>query len=107
MGCCSSQPDTSSSRNLVQNPTASNGPSTTSTTASKAAGTSASSPGGAAASAKETQIALAFKAKRANVFTASVDTDTRRAFSAKNIPKTPKQELAIRKCQHLVYTTLV
>jgi hypothetical protein len=91
MGCCSSQPDSPTNRNLVSNPAAA--------AASKpaAAASTAAAGNNSTANAKESQIALAFKAKRANVFTASVDTDTRRAFHAKNIPKTPKQELAIRK----------
>lgn len=102
MGCCSSQPDssTSSNRNLVSNPSASS-PAPAAASKPAAPASSGGSSGPAAASAKETQIALAFKAKRANVFTASVDTDTRRAFAAKNIPKTPKQELAISKSFHL------
>jgi hypothetical protein len=78
MGCCQSSDveKSKSSVNLVKNPAA-----------------SSNSP--KASGGKEDQIALAFKAKRANVFTQSVDIDTRRAFSAKNIPKTPKQETLI------------
>lgn len=80
MGCCTSVDNSSSS--LVKNPAA---------TGSHNSG--ASNPG--VTVAKEDQIALAFKAKRANVFSESVETDTRRAFAAKNIPKSPKQELLI------------
>ncbi len=56
----------------------------------------ASPPTKAPTVGKEAQIALAFKAKRANVFTESVDTNTRRAFKAKVIPKSAAQEMSIR-----------
>ncbi len=58
---------------------------------------------GKAATTKEDQIALAFKAKRANVFTESVDVNSRRAFSAKNIHKTPRQEQIISEWFILFY----
>lgn len=102
MGCCNSNPvnEQSSQRALVNNPSASN---------NNTKGSSTSAGGGPAApGSKESQIALAFKAKRANVFTASVDVDVRRAFSAKNIPKTPKQEMLIKTAlsQNFVFDSL-
>ena len=72
------------------NPAATNGNQTTNNPAK--AGDRLSSK-----SAKEDQIALAFKAKRANVFTQSVDPAARREFKAKNFPKTPQQLNLIRK----------
>ena len=43
-------------------------------------------------SMKEEHINLAFKAKRGNVFTPSIDPEIRRTFIAKCYPKTPEQE---------------
>lgn len=82
MGCCQS---TDAAGTISNAPTS---------TANPAAQGASGKPAGT--TAKEDQIALAFKAKRANVFSESVDVDTRRAFSARNIPKTPKQEQIIR-----------
>lgn len=80
MGCCSS---TSSEAPLNNNP---------SSTAN--AGNSASNAG--KQKGKEDKIELAFKAKRANVFTEGVDLN-RNAFVKRNVPKTPAQANAICK----------
>jgi hypothetical protein len=50
---------------------------------------------------KEDKIELAFKAKRANVFTEGVDLG-RNAFSIKRVPKNAKQTQLIRKCPRLL-----
>lgn len=47
-------------------------------------------------SMKEEHINLAFKAKRGNVFTPSIEPEIRRTFIAKCYPKTPEQEELIR-----------
>lgn len=60
-----------------------------------------SSTGGAAK--KEDKIELAFKAKRANVFTEGIDFE-RRAFSIKRVPKNAKQTQQIRKNLSLLRT---
>lgn len=47
-------------------------------------------------SMKEEHISLAFKAKRGNVFTPSIEPEIRRTFVAKCYPKSPEQEEIIR-----------
>lgn len=75
MGCC---PSTSSQAPLSNDQ---GGPPMRSSTAKKG----------------EDKVELAFKAKRANVFTEGVDFESREAYVEKNIPKTTKQEKLIRK----------
>ncbi len=97
MGCCAS-----SQEQKPLNPggtSSSSSSSSSSPAATTAAATSSKSSTDAAvrsvSKTREDQIALALKSKRANVFTESVDADSRRAFAAKNIPKTPAQEQII------------
>lgn len=96
MGCCPSKdPSTAASSSPPQNI-----PKQTTAQGTAIKSKTGSTKGGDlrdASIVKEQQVQLAFKAKRGNVFTASVDDDTRRVFSAQNIPKTQKQEKIISK----------
>ncbi len=83
MGCCSS---TSSESPINNNPS--------STSNNGAAG--ANNAGGKQQKGKEDKIELAFKAKRANIFTEGVDLN-RNAFVKRAIPKTPAQAKTICK----------
>ncbi len=81
MGCCSS---TSSEAPLNNNP---------SSTGNAAGGANAAAAAGKQ-KGKEDKIELAFKAKRANVFTEGVDLN-RHAFVKRTIPKNPAQTKTI------------
>ena len=84
MGCCSS---TGSEAPLNNNPNS------TSTSAATSTGANAASK----QKGKEDKIELAFKAKRANVFTEGVDLESREAFVQKRIPKNAQQTKLICK----------
>jgi hypothetical protein len=88
MGCCSS-----SNQQASNNSPSSPPPATSSATPSKERSLKKSVTD---ESLKENQIAIAFKAKRGNVFHESMDPSERRGFAPKNIPKTAKQEQIIR-----------
>lgn len=69
------------------------------------AGSSASAPSGSTTAnrkGKEDKIELAFKAKRANIFTEGVDFG-RNAFSIKKVNKNAKQTQLIRKFTELKF----
>ena len=95
MGCCASSQESKplNSASSSSSSTSSASPAAKSAASGSLTGTGSSST----KTTKEDQIALALRSKRGNVFTESVDADSRRAFSAKNIPKTPAQEQIISK----------
>ena len=84
MGCCSS---TGSEAPLNSSPNS----------ASNTAAAANNANSAAKAKGKEDKIELAFKAKRANVFTEGVDLESRAAFVQKRIPKNPQQTKVISK----------
>lgn len=97
MGCCQTKSD-------APNPSAAgkkSGAAATTTSSNTSSKPSSGAAGGAASPGsdvlRETQVQLAFKAKRANVFTQSVETEDRRSFIPPSISKTAKQESTIRK----------
>lgn len=88
MGCCASKDESSTP---AKDPTSSSGNASNPVTSKAGGATTKSKSAADSSSVKEEQIQLAFKAKRANLFAQSADSNVRREFTAQNIPKTPQQ----------------